>query len=112
MLNPTDRTASRTNVMLRMGASIETATTAAGAVYTVRDPRGRDRAWADLKPRCRGGSASAQAETLAVSGVHAGTVAYPASGAVAVAGEGGVFAMSPGKSGRRQNKEDLGQQDD
>ena len=108
ILNPTDRTASRTNVMLRM-PSIETATTAAGSVCTVRTREagasvGGAEASADLKRK-------REAETVAaisgVSGAHAGTVVYPASGAVAVAGEGGVFTRSP--SGVT-NKEDLGQQ--
>jgi hypothetical protein len=107
ILNPTDRTASRTNVMLRM-PSIETATTAAGAVYTVRTREagssvGGSEPSADAKRK-------REAETLAASGspgAHAGTVVYPASGAVAVAGEGGVFMFAP--SGVT-NKEDLGQQ--
>ena len=107
ILNPTDRTASRTNVMLRM-PSIETATTAAGSVYTVRTREagssvGGSEPSADAKRK-------REAETLAASGspgAHAGTVVYPASGAVAVAGEGGVFTFAP--SGVT-NKEDLGQQ--
>ncbi len=107
ILNPTDRTASRTNVMLRM-PSIETATTAAGSVYTVRTREagssvGGSEPSADAKRK-------REAETLAASGspgAHAGTVVYPASGAVALAGEGGVFTFAP--SGVT-NKEDLGQQ--
>ena len=107
ILHPTDRTASRTNVMLRM-PSIETATTAAGSVYTVRTREagssvGGSEPSADAKRK-------REAETLAASGspgAHAGTAIYPASGAVALVGEGGVFTFAP--SGVT-NKEDLGQQ--
>jgi len=107
ILNPTDRTASRTNVMLRM-ASIETATTAAGAVYTVRTREAGSRVGAS-EPSADA-KRKREAETLAASGSaggHAGTVVYPAAGAVGVAGEGGVFTFAP--SGVT-NKEDLGQQ--
>ena len=107
ILHPTDRTASRTNVMLRM-PSIETATTAAGSVYTVRTREagssvGGAEPSADAKRK-------REAETLAASGspgARAGTVVYPASGAVALVGEGGVFTFAP--SGVT-NREDLGQQ--
>jgi hypothetical protein len=108
ILSPSDRTASRTNVMLRM-PSIATATTAAGSVYTVRtreagSSAGGSEPSADAKRK-------REAETLAVSGaspgVHAGTAVYPAVGAVAVAGEAGVFTFAPGGV---TNKEDLGQQ--
>jgi hypothetical protein len=105
VLNPLDRTASRTPGML----SIATATTAAGSVYTVRTREagasvGGAEASADLKRK-------REAETVAAiagsSGAHAGTVVYPAAGAVAIAGEGGMFTRAP--SGMT-NKEELGQQ--
>ncbi len=107
ILNPTDRTASRTNVMLRM-PSIATATTAAGSVYTVRT-REAGSSVSGSEPSADA-KRKREAETLAASGspgAHAGTVGYPAAGAVAVAGEGGVFTFAP--SGVT-NKEDLGQQ--
>jgi hypothetical protein len=106
MLNPAEHTASRTGMMISI-PDVATATTAAGAVYTIRTREAGATASTETSADAK---KKREAETMAAAtgagSAHAGAIAYPAE-AVALP----RMVMPDGLSAAgTTKKEDLGQQ--